>query len=331
MKPNAFSILSAFAISSLIWIFFYFKTPYARLNAGEMVFVTGVVFAIIYLFGIAQDWFRTKGDDTNYRKIVAVVAGILLFGILVLSYLAYRSGSQFGSERIASSAPPYLAFRYTESRNYLYGNEKEQCGYGLYSYVLFNPSPNVEARERHLQTTIALLKNVQTSKDLEAHNISNHTMNIIYFPLKEISELEDIKDEVRDAKSDSPLIGELAEWSLRNYNYPRATKFLRVIPARLDKGPYIISTLRPLSEVEKISGHYLLFDLSNVQEQLISSYIKEFLAQSSQASFWEPRQVPQFVLKVRNNIAVATAATRAAQQSIPKVKRGLQDLITWKD
>ena len=193
-------------------------------------------------------------------------------------------------------------------RSFLVGNQKEEEGYGLYSYFLFGSPPTTEAAcERYLRFIEMYLQIIPDITALEEY-ISPNELNVAYLLLKE-----------------SPATRPSAEWVLEKYNYERARVLLRALPGTHRDGPYIVSTLKPLTGVETLSSKYLYQDLSAVPLDppgLIVLWVKEFLSQAAQERFWEERTVEQLVLKVRTNIARAAVGW-------DDVRTSLQAWMVW--
>ena len=89
------------------------------------------------------------------------------------------------------------------------------------------------------------------------------------------------------------------------------------------EGPYIVSTLNPLSGTERLSSKYLYQDLSLVPPHLVSLWVREFMNQAEQEHFWEERKAVQLVLKLRTTIGVLAIG-------LPDVQAGLRQWIVWK-
>jgi hypothetical protein len=190
-------------------------------------------------------------------------------------------------------------------RSFLVGKEEEKDGYGLYSYLLFGTPPSELVRNRYLEAIRAYLTEIQDVKSVQEY-IPPQRLNITYLPL------------TQEPTSANPT----PEWVLDSYNYPRAEALLLKVPDGLHPGgPYIISTLTPLSKADIVFNDYLYLDLSAVPPGVILPWIKEFMVQASQQRFWEKRDYEQWVLKLRTAIEDMAVA-------LPAVNKAGKD---WKD
>lgn len=195
----------------------------------------------------------------------------------------------------------------TTARAFLSTAAKEEAGYGLYSYLLFGSPPTDSARPRYLKAIQAYLALIPTVADLLQYRSANK-LNITYVPVK-----------VRP--TDMPT----AEWVLANYDYPRARVLLDLLSSRHQTGPYIVSTLTPLSTLQALPHDHLFQDLSLVPTQpddLLSWWIRAFLNQAAQEQFWKQQTGELLALKVRTMISVEAAA-------LPEVQKQLASWIAW--
>lgn len=229
------------------------------------------------------------------------------------------------------SRPAYAPPLRETGRCFLSGRGNEECGYGLYSYLLLGSAPSEASRDRYLKAIAAFLRFTPDIRDLEGAGMPKRALNITYVPLVDRVEQTSTPDEVREAKRDSILIDELAKWVITNYNYARARVLLSSVPGgpHLD-GPYFVSTLKPLSGIETITEQYLFQDLSAVPPDIIAPWIKEFISQASQEQFWEGRNAAQFALKLRQSIALLAQGASESNKAWPQAKKALASLIEWK-
>ncbi|HZT32046.1 MAG TPA: carboxypeptidase-like regulatory domain-containing protein [Bryobacteraceae bacterium] len=194
-------------------------------------------------------------------------------------------------------------------RAFLLQAKPETPGYGLYSYILLGAGPSEATRARYLATFQACLEVISDVRDFEAANIPRARLNITYLPVKQ----------------SPPQSVPAAAWVLGHYDLARSEGLLLNVPGGPhNAGPYIVSTLGPLSSARP--DKYLYQDLSAVPEALIPAWIQQFLAQAGQAQYWQPRALSQMVLTLRTKIEVAGLA-------LPNVVKSSQDfrslLATW--
>jgi hypothetical protein len=181
----------------------------------------------------------------------------------------------------------------------------ESEGYGLYSYFLLGAPPDDNSRERCLKLMEAFLQQVPSSiADLEKY-FDRRQLTIAYVPV--------------DASPETPPS---AQWLLQHYDYARSRFLMRSLSGTHQKGPYLVSSLKPLSEMSTLSGPYLNQDLSSVPPHLISLWVAGFLNQVAQEHFWEESSGKKLVLKLRTTIGILAAG-------LPDVRKGLDDWIAW--
>jgi len=185
------------------------------------------------------------------------------------------------------------------------GKNPERPGYGLYSYFLLGSKDL--PRERCL---LAIRAYLAALTDVERqHDLPSAELNVAYLPVGGA------------APPDFT-----AEWLLDHYDYAKAQALLHVLPDVLTEGPYIVSTLKPLSSYTRRPDHYLFQDLSIVPTEpsdLISWWVREFIHQSAQERFWEPRTGGLLALKIRTTIAVLAIG-------LPDVQKSIASWVSWK-
>lgn len=188
----------------------------------------------------------------------------------------------------------------------LQGN-REEPGYGLYSYILFGSRPTAANRERYAKVIEAYVQVIEHITNLERAGIAPHQLNVTYLPITKIPR----------EKRPTP------EWLLEHYDYAQARAILSALPGdyRTD-GPYIVSSLKPLSRVSWISGEYLYQDLSMVPPHIVALYAKEFFNQAAQERFWEQRRARQLALNLRTTLGILA-------QGFPEVRKGMNELVAW--
>jgi len=254
------------------------------------------------------------------------LAAALLISLLSLSSLLTSCAKY---QRSPSESSP-ARVTYETGRCFLKAKKTEGCGYGLYSYLLLGSAPNDTNRERYRRTIAAFLRFVPNIEDLESTQLPLRSLNVAYILLAE-NPSPPLEIEIAQAKGDSPRIGELAEWVLLNYDYPRARALLNAVPGGPHpSGPYFVSTSKPLSEVSSISEQYLYQDLSSVPPGIIDAWVREFIHQAGQERFWESSNVAQLALNLRKAVAEFTQASSEARHAWPAAKKELAKLISYK-
>ena len=101
---------------------------------------------------------------------------------------------------------------------------------------------------------------------------------------------------------------------LAAYDYDSALKIIQVQRPELNtlKGPYVISSLVPLTGATARTKSVIFQDLLPVPQTLIPLYIKEFEAQASQQRSWTSETMDGFLLGVRTAVGRVASEGREA-------------------
>jgi hypothetical protein len=190
----------------------------------------------------------------------------------------------------------------------------EDSGYGLYSYVLFGSGPDDATRPRYESTIQAFLETLADVHQLAAEKVPLQRLNITYLPVQ------------RNPGNTPPAAPNILEI----YDYAMSETLLSKLPGGLrTQGPYIVSTLHPLSSAPE-PGQFLYQDLSTVPPSLIALWIKQFIEQASQDRFWEASAIRQFALDLRTAIEVAALALPDVERAPSEWKSIMASLIDVK-
>lgn len=283
-------------------------------HEGEAVQVTAFVPAPIGTH-LKFEWKATAGQISGAGKEATWSFRDAMSGIYNSTVTVTNAGAQLGDcsvqvmvvEPERGVSDPAGPVARTTARAFLRSGAKEEAGYGLYSYLLLGSLPTDAARPRYLKAIQAYLAQMPTVVELLQYRSANK-LNITYLPVK-----------VRPP--DAPT----TEWVLANYDFARARVLLDTVSSRYQTGPYIVSTLTPLSNLQALPHDHLFQDLSLVPTQpddLLSWWIRAFLSQAAQEQFWKPQTGELVALKVRTMISVEAAA-------LPEVQRELASWIAW--
>jgi hypothetical protein len=180
-------------------------------------------------------------------------------------------------------------------------SEREEEGYGLYSYLLLSAPPKgAEERKRYLKTIEACLLLFQSVDAYLSKHIAPDGLNITYIPLKKAAD-----------PATSP-----EQWAanvLAVYDYAEAQILLRRVGHSHENGPYLVSALTPLSESG--ASVHLWEDLTGVVPELAWDWTQFFTYLAAQEHSWSDASLYRFGLRLRNLVAVGgkvTPATAAA-------------------
>jgi hypothetical protein len=185
----------------------------------------------------------------------------------------------------------------------------EADGYGLYSYVLLGSAPDASSRDRYTSTIEAYLSLVPDVFSLETYS-RRAELAITYIPLQARA--------LGDLESPTPPSVTPA-WILERYDYAHAAVLLSRIPGRHRDGPYLVSSLTPLSRSTTIGSEHVFQDLSSVPPNLAAAWMKVFLNQTSQERFWMPETTTLLALRLRTALGIIAVG-------VPDVRRALG---TW--
>lgn len=190
------------------------------------------------------------------------------------------------------------------ARGFLAPGQREQAGYGLYSYLLFGSAPDDTERQRYLKTVEAYLRLSPALEDL-ANLLDAKDINATYLLI--------------DGKAPAQVT---PEWVLQHYDYARGSALLRSLPGSHLHGPYLLSSVSVTPPGKPLAHPYLFQDLSKVAPSLAGAWYEEFVNQAAQDHFWEERKGRQFVLKLRTTISVLALG-------LPDVQSGLESWMKW--
>ena len=174
--------------------------------------------------------------------------------------------------------------RYVSGIDLLGSVDNEEPGYGLYSYLVLGEIPTPNDRERVLSiiTSVTHLPSADTLKISRPKK----QINIIYLPVKERSHILPLQ----------------ASTILDNYDFERALTITRRLSLTIRRGPYLLSTLHPLSHAQEREA-YLLQDLSDVDFSVAETWITDFGAEAMKAKYWAPVMCSRVARDLRTRLA----------------------------
>lgn len=190
--------------------------------------------------------------------------------------------------------------------SFLVSGRNEEQRYGLYSYLLLGSPPTDATRERYRKTIEAYVRLIPDVVSLELY-LPRRELNITYVPIR--------------IAPPTTRIG--PDWVLEHYDYARARILLSKLSGDHREGPYIVSSLLPLTTATALSGQYLFQNLSRTPSHLASLWAREFFNQAAQERFWqEETTVRGLALKLRTTLAILASG-------LPDVRIGVDDRIAW--
>lgn len=207
---------------------------------------------------------------------------------------------------IGSSAPHRIS-----GRSFLPTGRIEDPNYGLNSYLLFASPPSPETRNRYEEAVEACLTQLSDIATIESNNIPKAQLNNLYILV-----------------IDSPTIPNPdKKWIIDNYDYSRSQVFLRYFSASLTTGPYLVSTVEPLSGISTLPTHYLFQDLSTLPSEDVSLWIQEFRKQAATEEFWKVDKRDIALLRMRDAIAVGALALVPSEAAMRHIKELLSQIV----
>lgn len=199
--------------------------------------------------------------------------------------------------------------QYFITRAILLSDRHEEPGYGLYSYVLFSTPPDPDDTtmyERYLKIVEVYLRMMEPLSRFE-HEVQPSHLNVTHVPINAMPvdvRLEDtIKSDTRKA----------AERLVERYDYARAQLILYRAGLTNRKGPYLLSSLNPLGRYPA-ARPFFVQDLSNIPPEQAGEWLREFINQTAQERFWEPRALPQLTLKMKAIVSDLLHRTPSLEQ-----------------
>jgi hypothetical protein len=181
--------------------------------------------------------------------------------------------------------------------------EKEESGYGLYSYALLARAPGKNELPKY-QAFLRVLLELPPASDL-ANYIAKGQINITYIPVKTAtpSGWDDLK------------IDDRVDFVIAHYDYARAAVLLALLPQKTGIGPVITSVLVPISSGGK-PHPVLVQDLTTAQPALMDDYVSQFVSQAAQDRFWDAKMLDNFRLTLRNLLETAAIGVGLSQDAV---------------
>lgn len=184
------------------------------------------------------------------------------------------------------------------AQSLLLNGKLEPAGYGLYTYILFGSPPADSDMPRAKKTLEVYAALIVPLEQMESY-FDRQELNVITVPVTLAAQ-----------PKQKPSADEL----LKCYGFARARALLDKIDPNLRRGPYLVSSLTPLTK--GLSHPYLLQDLSSVPPDVVAFWVRHFLNEAAQQHSWNATTFEGIALRTRTAIAVAA-------QALPDVTKGL--------
>jgi hypothetical protein len=235
----------------------------------------------------------------RHAAILAILTGMILACVVSCGGGAVTMGHRFPGYR-------------ETCRAMLENDRGEAPGYGLYSYILFASRPDEASRPLYVKLVQSYLE--LSERDEVLRYFPAEAVNVTYLPIRIGREGTD-EGNLRNA-----------EWLVDNYNYARARRLLRSIAGEHSGGPYIVSSLVPLTGVTvPLRREYLIQDMTGVAPRLVGPWMKLFLGQAEKERFWDRSRMGEFVLNLRNGMIQLGGAVDSVYGAMEKWEK----LIKW--
>lgn len=194
------------------------------------------------------------------------------------------------------------------ARRYLLPSEKEESGFGLYSYLLFPVPPGSDdEKARYLKTLESCLRMMQGVEEHLARHRRPSELNATHIPVTKVPKYN--KD--------------LEKWAanvLDLYDYATAQKLLDKLDKTYRRGPYLISVIKqPLSNGDASIPVHLLQDFTGKVPELVSQFVDFFTYRAAQQRAWTDESLQSFRLNVRNIVAVASKVEPGVADAVIKL------------
>jgi hypothetical protein len=175
---------------------------------------------------------------------------------------------------------------FTSARQLLVRGEDLAAGYGLYTFLLFESRPTLDAEPKYVAALVAYLQRLEDVAEVERY-FRRSSLNVTYVPV--VTKIIPSTDE------------QGARLILRNYDYARALALLSEFRSRStqDRGPYLLSYHLPKTDC-------LFQDMSTVPPHVIRLWTDFYLRQVERSGVDEPMPVldlPYLTLRTRTTLA----------------------------
>jgi len=181
----------------------------------------------------------------------------------------------------------------------LVSGRTEPKEYGLYSYIVLTPpGADKDAKERNRKVLETWKSKVLQMTALERKE-SKARLNGIFVPV--------------DRTADDPDVA----WIEQHYDYSRADHLLLNVPGIRTSGPYLISSLHPLTG--RVIKRRLILDASWAPSSTIEFWFSEFTNQAAQERFDVPGTFDLFNLKLRTIVGVLAEGLPHAREALASI------------
>ena len=304
MKKTPLFVASVLALTVVLYLAAYYLLPAPAPSPALVGLLAAIAMAVVWA---AVAIFRKARASRKHVILLFLLPGF------AISQQGCRSSERVSAPAVspapATPAPPKPApvtaspgpERVTGTA-ILLSSQKEQSGYGLYSYALLSHKPDETEVPRYKSFLKALLRLPTAAQ--EEHYTPRNRINITYIPMDSIS-----------ASWTSLSVDQQVDFVLEHYDYGRGAVILTSLSTKQGPGPVIVSVLQPLDPSQH-PHPVLVQDLSLAQPSLMTSYVSYFVEQAGKDQFWQQSTMSALALSLRNSLETAAAGLSMSRSAV---------------
>lgn len=209
-----------------------------------------------------------------------------------------QQGALAQQDTVKVSRPKNTRVTITGS-DFLVAGQLEEADYGLYSYLLF-AEDDANANARNRAAFEVFFTDPVSMGGVFSSRLDKSQINMTYIPI-----------------SGEPPEGAGVEWFLENHDFKLSRHVLKSVDAPSSDGPYLVTSLFPLSGGESAaSGAVLVQDLAWVTPEMTGRWVQAYLRDSGGARVWNELHLSDLMMTMRTSaigisapLGVSAAAT----------------------
>ncbi|HTZ89986.1 MAG TPA: hypothetical protein VMA71_06585 [Alloacidobacterium sp.] len=304
MKKTVAFLACSIALTLVFYLLADYLLPGPSPSATMVLLFAGIAMVLVWLVQCFVRVSRAKkGGAHTVVLLVGVLAGLLAAHLCGCSRAPTATPAPPSPQEVATpSGGGAAAMPRVTGTALLASGQKEEQGFGLYSYALLSHPPadgELPRYQAFFKALLGLPEAGQLGKYLPKARI-----NVTYIPIIAVpGGWEQLAAEKR------------VDYVLAHYDYARGAAMLATLSKATGHGPVIISVLQPL-DVASHPHPVLVQDLSKAQATLMDSYVAEFVSQAAQGQFWQPNALQAFALSLRNVLETAATGLGMSQTAV---------------
>lgn len=309
MKKAPGFIALSIGLTVVFYMLAYYLLPAPPPSAAMVLLFAAVAMLITWGVGAGIKKYRSRGTHV----IVWLLLGGMACALTGCSPAPSRAPESPGSPPPVSAEPPPPpppgegpaagdGMPRVTGRAILLPSQKEESGYGLYSYALMSHHPEGAELPRFKAFLKALL-DLPTAAAVE-RSVPRRRINITYLLLETLA-----------PAWDTLSADDKVNYVVDHYDYARGAAMVASLSQHTGSGPVIISLLKPL-DVSQHPRPVLVQDLTTAQPQLMTTYVSYFVGQAAKDQFWQQSALSRFSLTLRNGLEVAAAGLGMSKDAV---------------